>query len=92
MRATIELLSGNADQSILDYLNLVDSETARKDLAANLLGFPGSAEMLEQVKDLDKDELFELVQYEDTMSTLGIRLKLLDCTNETHHTLIEEGV
>lgn len=92
MRTTIELQGGNPDQSILDYLQLVDSETPRKDLAANLLGFPSSAELIEQVQELDKNQLFELVQFEDTMSTLGIRLKLLDSREQTHHTLIEEGM
>ena len=66
--------------------------TSREDLAANLVGFPTADDLRQQVRELNRDSLFELVQFEDTMSTLGIRLKLLDSREDTHHTLIEEGV
>ena len=45
MRYTIEMLSGAADQSICDYIKLVDPEAAREDIAANLIGFPGSEQL-----------------------------------------------
>lgn len=92
MRFTIEVLSGHPDQSILDYLKLVDMNLPRDDLAANLLGFPSATELRQQVRELNRDSLFELVLFENTMSTLGIRLRLLDSRQDTHHTLIEEGL
>ena len=92
MRYTIEVLSGAPTQSICDYLKLVDQEIPREDVAANLIGFPGSAQMKQACSELNKNELFELVPFEHCMATLGIRLKLLDSTEDTHHTLIEEGV
>ena len=92
MRLTVELLGGRCDQSIRDYLQLVSPSVPREDLAANLLGFANSQEMKSQVTELDKLQMLALVQFEHTMSTLGIRLKLLDCRQDTHHTLIEEGL
>lgn len=92
MRYTIEVSTSNADQSICDYLKLVDMNVPREDLAANIMGFASATELLEQVHELNRESLFDLVLYENTMSTLGIRLKLLDSRDETHHTLIEDGV
>ena len=93
MRYTIEVLSGDCDQQVCDYIKLVDQDTPREDVAAHLLGFP-SAEQLksEFTGDLNKEELFDLVQFENCMSTLGIRLRLLDSSEQTHHSLIEEGL
>ena len=45
MRYTIEVMSGEPNQDICDYLKIVSLEAAREDVAANLLGFP-SAEQL----------------------------------------------
>ena len=92
MRYTIEMMSGAADQSICDYLKLVDPQADRQDVAANLIGFPTAEQVKQAVQELSKAEVFELVLFEDCMSTLGIRLKLLDSTEDTHHTLIEEGL
>ena len=62
-------------------------------MAANLLGFPSSENMRRECHaDLTKTDLFDLVTFEHTMSTLGIRLKLLHPIDETHPDLIEEGL
>ena len=92
MRYTIEVTSGEPNQDICDYLKIVSLEASRADVAANLLGFPSAEQLRTELGPLDKQEVFELVTPECTMSTLGIRLKLLDSTEDTHHTLIEEGV
>ena len=85
-------MSGAADQSVVDYIKLVDPEANRQDVAANLIGFPGSEQLKQSCSELSKEEVFDLVQFENCMSTLGIRLRLLDNTEDTHHTLIEEGL
>ena len=50
MRYIIEVLSNETDQSICDYLKLVDMNLPREDLAANLLGFPTANELRQQVR------------------------------------------
>ena len=90
MRYTIEVLGGDANQFICDYLKRVDPEIAREDLAANLLGFPSNDQMIRECHpNLTKTDVFDLVTFENTMSTLGIRLKLLHTTEETQPDLIE---
>ena len=92
MRYTIEVTSGEPNQDVCDYLKIVPLDASREDVAANLIGFPGATQLKQEVTELTRQELFEIVEYENTMSTLAIRLKLLDSTEDTHHTLIEEGL
>ena len=76
MRITIELNTGS-DQDVLNYLRVVEAED-RELLAAKLLDFKSVEELREAFQDLPYHDLFDLVKMEDCMSTLGIRLKLLD--------------
>ena len=60
MRHTIEVMSNAADQSVLDYLALVDPKAPREDLAAQLLGFPGAEQFNSELnEELTKQEIFE---------------------------------
>ena len=76
MRITIETNTGS-DQDVLNYLRVVE-EQERELLAAKLLDFQSVEELKEAFQDLPYHDLFELVKMEDCMSTLGIRMKLLD--------------
>ena len=76
MRITIETNTGS-DQDALNYLRVVDDQD-RELLAAKLLDFQSVEELKEAFQDLPYHDLFELVKMEDCMSTLGIRMKLLD--------------
>ena len=76
MRIEIEVNSLN-DQDVINYLKLVEGQD-RGELVAKLLDFESLNNLKQVNQDLPYHELFELIPIENVMSTLGIRLKLLD--------------
>lgn len=61
------------------------SEYSRENLAARLLEFESYEQLKEQyAAQLTYHDLFEVVQVENTMSTLGIRLLLFEKKEENN--------
>ena len=61
-----------ADGEILTYLKLLDGQD-RRELAAKLLDYESVEKLEAQHGELTQEDLFTLVQEDNTMSTLGIR-------------------